>query len=74
MENRIMYLKNMKKTIADELLNKKSPFAKIFELTGWSTEEIWMYIDTEYRKKHPDCYKENKKYFCWGETSIQKTR
>lgn len=74
MENNVMHLKNIKKTIADELLKNRSPFAKISELTGWSTEEIFMYIDMIYRREHTQDYKENIKYFCWGETLTQKTR
>lgn len=61
-------MKNEVKILADKLLKEKSPFKKISYLTGWTTEEIWLYIDMEYRRKNPEQCEDHKEYFCWGQT------
>jgi len=73
MENGVLYQKNIKAVLADELLNEKSSFDKITQATGWTTHEIWLYIDMIYRRKYPKKCEENKDYFCWG-TTKQKTK
>lgn len=73
MANEILYQRNVKAAIADELINEKSSFEKISKATGWTTHEIWLYIDMVYRRKYPKKCEENKEYFCWGQTN-QKTK
>lgn len=66
-----LYHKNMKTEIADVLLREKSSFEKISKLTGWTTEEIWLYITLEYRKKYPRQYEADQAYYCWGENQTK---
>ena len=73
MSNIILYQSNIKAILADELLNKKSSFEEITKATGWTTHEIWIYIDMVYRRKYPQQCEENKEYYCWGKTK-QKTK
>lgn len=70
MNNGKLYEKNVKAMLVDELLKGNSPFEVITRVTGWTPEEIWIYIDMVYRKKHPEAFQDenNKSYFCWGET------
>ena len=69
----MLYQRNIKTTIADELLKKNSSFEEISKKTGWSEHEIWLYIDMVYRKKYPEQCRDNMQYYYWGETK-QKTR
>ena len=50
----------------EKMLSSKTPFEQIMSITGWSEDEIWMYMDVIFRVKHPEFVKNNKHYCVWG--------
>lgn len=52
--------------LVDRMLLEKASFDKIECASGWSKDEIWMYIDTYFRVQHPEFYINNRHYFVWG--------
>ena len=50
----------------EKMLSEKTPFEKIMTMTGWSEEEIWLFMDTYFRVRHPEFSKNNKHYCVWG--------
>ena len=71
MENGALYTKNIKIALADKLLSEKSSFEKISKVTGWTIDEIWLYIDMIYRKKYPEQYESDRIYYCLGENKTK---
>ena len=52
--------------LVDKHLLMKSSFNLIMYLTGWSENELWLYIDMIFRKKYPNECDSDKTYYCWG--------
>lgn len=68
--------KSIIKLQVDEMLSRKASFKEIMQVTGWSEEEIWMYMDMVFRTNNPEFGKSNRHYCVWGisdDKSLDKT-
>ena len=74
MEISDLYKKNKKIECVDKLIKAGASFEIIKQVTGWTDEELWNYIDMVYRKENKEEVQDenNKSYFCWGETPKSK--
>lgn len=68
--------KSIVQSKVDELLSKKTPFSEITRITGWTVEEIWLYMDMVYRINNEEFARGNRHYCVWGmdDEKLVKTR
>ena len=58
--------KSVVQNLVDKLLIKKTRFDVIMTFTGWTSDELWLYIDMIFRNRYPDIYSSDKRYYCQG--------
>ena len=53
-------------TRVDKMLFNKASFEDIMQVTGWTMDEIWIYMDMCFRLNNPEFSECNKHYCIWG--------
>lgn len=60
--------------IADKLLCNFEPFKVIMKETGWTKQEVFDYIRSNFIREYPSVYEKNVSYFTWGMTNEERAR